>query len=328
MASTDSSKCVARWTSARSAGIALASVAWMTSVIPAPRAPSGPSLPVLLFVLLHGLALLAVTLARPRTGGSIPSEGGIRDEGPPVPAAAQFQRSDPPIRSPAAAPVDPNTSGVASARAIAPCRSRLRVAVAVGGSSPALSYAVLTGDDGRATAALRVGSPLGRGRVAAIGYGALGPYVLVSAAGARSCAFGPEFPAESTPVEPSPPRAASQLDQLAAVSITRLGDSEFRADRAVLARLMADPTLLARSVQAVPASEGGHVGIRVRGNRGSTLLGALGLRDGDLLVGLNGHPLDSADHWIEALSVLQHSERLGVAVMRAGRPMQIDVEIR
>ena len=84
-----------------------------------------------------------------------------------------------------------------------------------------------------------------------------------------------------------------------------------------------------RSARIVPHEENGQVvGVKLYGIRRNSLLGKLGLQNGDLLRTINGFEMSSPDTALEAYSRLRSASNLSVAVTRRGRPMNIDYDIQ
>ena len=70
------------------------------------------------------------------------------------------------------------------------------------------------------------------------------------------------------------------------------------------------------------------VGIRLFGIRPDSLLGTLGLENGDRLSSINGFEMSDPQKALEAYSKLRTADHLTVAVNRRGKPMNIDFNIK
>ena len=73
---------------------------------------------------------------------------------------------------------------------------------------------------------------------------------------------------------------------------------------------------------------GRFAGLRLRGIRPDTLLGLLGLQDGDRVQRINGFELGDPEHVVEAYARLRFADHLVADVDRGGREMNLDVFIR
>jgi general secretion pathway protein C len=108
--------------------------------------------------------------------------------------------------------------------------------------------------------------------------------------------------------------------------IQRVSDTEFHVDRALLDR---DITEFVQSARIIPEQrEGEVVGVRLFGIRRNTLLGSLGLRNGDRLESINGTPITAPEQATQMLAQFRSAASLQVAVARRGEPVQIDYHIK
>jgi type II secretory pathway component PulC len=90
----------------------------------------------------------------------------------------------------------------------------------------------------------------------------------------------------------------------------------------LFALLADDPWLLAEHGRAkLVVRDGETVGYRIRGTSHQGLVRRLGLREGDILVSVGGHPIRGADDVAVAAAALRGATKLGIVVERNG--MQI-----
>jgi S1-C subfamily serine protease len=68
--------------------------------------------------------------------------------------------------------------------------------------------------------------------------------------------------------------------------------------------------------------------VRIVAMRPGSPIAALGLRPGDRLASINGYELTSTERIVEAYARLLGAPRLALGIVRDGRPLQIDYEIR
>jgi general secretion pathway protein C len=84
-----------------------------------------------------------------------------------------------------------------------------------------------------------------------------------------------------------------------------------------------------KQARIVPEQKDGKVvGIRLFGIRPDTLLGKLGLQNGDRLEAINGFEMASPEKALEAYAKLRTAESLNVKVTRRGQPVSIDFKIQ
>jgi general secretion pathway protein C len=111
--------------------------------------------------------------------------------------------------------------------------------------------------------------------------------------------------------------------------IQKAGASEFNVDRGVVDKILENQAELMRTARIVPEQENGKVvGIRLFGVRPDTLLGALGMENGDRLEKINGFDMTSPEKALEAYARLRTSDHLTVSVNRRGQAMNLDYNIK
>lgn len=174
----------------------------------------------------------------------------------------------------------------------------------------------------------RVGDAVGGQQVAFIGYNPRQqtPSVWLEGGGVycQAVLFRPAARAATPPPAVTPLVGAPD----AAVGIQRLSDRELNVDRKVLDRTLEDPTSLMRSVRVVPEKQNGvFVGLRLSGIKRDSVLGAVGLRNGDRLESINGFALSSPQKALEAYARLVTAKRFDVRIQRAGQPVELTLNI-
>ncbi len=92
--------------------------------------------------------------------------------------------------------------------------------------------------------------------------------------------------------------------------------------------LRENPQSLMALVRPLPVLENGQfVGFRLLPGKDRSFLGKLGLKPGDVVVGVNGVELDSAANGMQALQVLQKDSNVNLEILRGGAPMSLSFEI-
>jgi general secretion pathway protein C len=212
-----------------------------------------------------------------------------------------------------------------------------KVVLIVSSEDPAWSFAAITGPDGK-TALRRRGEDFFGGKVTFIGDQRPSPHPegearglwdrvwLTSPNGARCQlqlgAKGP--PGRPGAGQPPPPAAGGAL----AGHLRQRGEHEFDVDRSAVEALIANPAELMKT-RVVPVKEGERVvGLRLGGIRPDSTLGALGLQNGDQLSSINGFEMNDPQKMLEAYSKLLHADHLSVAVVRNGKPVNLDLSIK
>ena len=205
-------------------------------------------------------------------------------------------------------------------------------------SDPTWSIAVLQGSGETMGKLRRVGDPVGDKQVAYIGFNTTknSPSVWLTS-GAVLCqvllfaAATPEAPpaASAAAAEPKPAKGDTGVPDDIAKRIQKVSDTEFHIDRAVVDNILENQAQLMRTARIVPEQKDGKVvGIRLFGIRPETLLGKLGLQNGDRLEAINGFEMASPEKALEAYARLRTADSLSVKVTRRGAPVTIDFKIQ
>jgi general secretion pathway protein C len=217
---------------------------------------------------------------------------------------------------------------------------------------PEWSVAQLKGPGDTEAATRRVGDEVGTGKlkVAFIGFNAVkaSPAVwllndehvcqalLFSEKNAANAEAPP--PPPSAPAEDEGARArrnrrtatsgAPAVPSEIADKIQKVSETEFNVDRSVIDNVLENQATLMRSARIVPEQKDGKtVGIRLFGIRQDTLLGTLGMQNGDRLEKINGYDMASPEKALEAYARLRTAPGLTVQLTRRGKPLTIEYKI-
>ncbi len=137
-------------------------------------------------------------------------------------------------------------------------------------------------------------------------------------------------PAAAAPPAPMPSGGtAPGVDPSIAKGIQKVSATEFNVDRGVVDKILENQAELMRQARIVPEQENGKiVGIRLFGVRPDTLLGVLGMENGDRLQTINGFDMTSPEKALEAYARLRTADHLTVQVNRRGSNMNLDYNIK
>ena len=187
----------------------------------------------------------------------------------------------------------------------------------------------------------RVGDDVGGKKVEFIGYNPreATPSVWLSSGSTLCQAMlfktQPVLPAAPAAAAPAPPPMApptggpSPVPADIASKIQRISDTEFNIDRSVVDKILENQAELMKSARIVPETKDGKVlGIRLFGIRPETLLGTLGLQNGDRLESINGFNMGSPEKALEAYARLRTASQLDVTVNRRGATVAITHHIK
>lgn len=159
---------------------------------------------------------------------------------------------------------------------------------------------------------------------------------LQTSAGSRcQIRVGGKAPAkQASPAHPAPSaetgkKRRGKVPPEIADKIHRISETEFNVERSVVDSILENQAELMRSARIVPEKEGDKVvGIRLFGIRPDSLLGTLGLENGDRLSSINGFEMSDPQKALEAYAKLRTADHLTVSVNRHGKPVNIDFNIK
>lgn len=214
--------------------------------------------------------------------------------------------------------------------ASAPRCDGVKVLIIAASSDPEWSFAAFSGADGKSLMRRRGGDVNGK-RVEFVGWdrvwfdsgGSLCQATLFDKA---------EVPAPTPAPAPAPPATrghAKALDPELAKGIQKVSANEYNIDRGVVDKILENQADLMRQARIVPEQENGRVvGIRLFGVRNDTLLGVLGMENGDRLQTINGFDMASPEKALEAYARLRTADKLTISLNRKGQNMNIDYNIK
>ncbi|HTM45985.1 MAG TPA: type II secretion system protein GspC [Polyangiaceae bacterium] len=211
-------------------------------------------------------------------------------------------------------------------------------------SDPMWSLAAMTGPGAEHPAMKRVGDKLGDKEVAYIGYNpaqaspavwmvngsALCQAILFKRgappAPAASAAAAPAAaPADTAAADNPGARGAAAIPPDMASKIQKISETEYSIEHSVVDDIMQNQATLMRSARIVPEQQNGEtVGIRLFGIRPDTLLGTLGLQNGDRLEEINGFKMGSPEEALQAYARLRTATSLKIQINRRGKSMNLD----
>ena len=218
------------------------------------------------------------------------------------------------------------------------CVGKLRlVGSVVSPSDPEWSFAAIAGTNDGKTMLYREGSTVDGSRVVAVNSSSV---VMAGSGGAcQLLMFEEEELGTQTPRPAAKPAvAASQArkdarnaglsDQELDEGISKISDTQFTIQRSLVDRALANQGSLMRTARVIPHEEDGRVvGVKLYGIRRNSLLGRLGIRNGDMLRTINGFDMTSPDSALEAYSRLRSADKLALAVKRQNKEMTIEYNI-
>jgi general secretion pathway protein C len=137
-------------------------------------------------------------------------------------------------------------------------------------------------------------------------------------------------PARPAPAatKPGDPRNAGLSAQELDDGIEKISDTKFNIQRSLVDKALANQGSLMKTARVIPHDEDGRVvGVKLYGIRRTSLLGRLGIRNGDMLRTINGFDMTSPDTALEAYSRLRSADKLTLAVKRQNKEMTIEYNV-
>ncbi|MGA2449680.1 MAG: type II secretion system protein GspC [Polyangiaceae bacterium] len=139
----------------------------------------------------------------------------------------------------------------------------------------------------------------------------------------------PSASASAAPPPPPPPGGPPGVSDDIKRGVQRVSSTEFNVDRGIVDKILENQADLMKTARIVPEQENGKVtGIRLFGVRPDTLLGTLGMENGDRLEKINGFDMTSPEKALEAYARLRTADHLTVSLNRRGQPTNLDFNIK
>jgi general secretion pathway protein C len=214
------------------------------------------------------------------------------------------------------------------------CNNKLRLVGSVMNPGyPEWSFAAITGTSDGKTLLYREGGDVDGSKVVAVYPSSV---VVATAGGACQLQMFAEEDA-AKPVKPvsvasnpasSNPRNAGLSDEDLNDGIEKITDTKFNIQRSLVDKVLTNQGSLMKTARVIPHEEDGRVvGMRLYGIRRNSLLGRLGVRNGDMLRTINGFDMTSPDSALQAYTRLRTADKLTLMVKRQNKDMTIEYNI-
>jgi general secretion pathway protein C len=126
------------------------------------------------------------------------------------------------------------------------------------------------------------------------------------------------------PSDPPAPAAAPS-----APGIRKLDEHSYEVERTTLEALLANTPALLQGARIAPELREGHAaGFRFYSVRPDSAFARIGLRNGDVVVAINGLPLTTPEGGLEAFVKLRSASHVSLAIERRGERITHDYRIR
>ena len=216
-------------------------------------------------------------------------------------------------------PVPPGEDPAATIHDAGPCTTA-RVVLISESDDPSWSFASISAEGGRSMLR-RVGDEVAGFTVEAIDRDRVS---LTSKQMRCEAVLGAVIAAPTPPPQPSGPARPGALPPDIAAGIQRTGERSFTVQRSALDAILAKQAELFGRTRILPDKEG----LRLSGVRPDSLLGTIGIQNGDHLQKINGFDIADPHSALEAYSKLMSASNLVISATRGGQPLNFDIKIQ
>jgi general secretion pathway protein C len=212
----------------------------------------------------------------------------------------------------------------------APVCDNVKVLIIAASSDPDWSFAALQAPGDAKSMLRRRGGDFNGKEVKFVGW----DRVWLTSGGqlCQASMFSPQAPpvtSAAASAAPPPKEGAGQVPDDIKKGIVRISATEFNIDRGIVDKILENQAELMKQARIVPEQENGKVvGIRLFGVRNDTLLGALGMENGDRLQSINGFDMTSPEKALEAYARLRTADHMTVQINRKGSNMNLDYNVK
>jgi len=113
-----------------------------------------------------------------------------------------------------------------------------------------------------------------------------------------------------------------------AEGITKISDTQYQIERSAVENALANLDRLSRDARVVPNFQDGKSnGFKIFSIKRNSAARNLGLKNNDVLTGVNGSPLTSPDKALELYTQLQNEGHIDLEILRKGEPMTMEYDI-
>jgi general secretion pathway protein C len=125
------------------------------------------------------------------------------------------------------------------------------------------------------------------------------------------------------------PRAEDSSDDNSKIELKKLGPGKFEASRDEVSRTMQNPAQLFQQMRALPHFVNGKTdGFSISNVTPGSVFDQLGLKDGDLLTGINGQPVTNPMQAMSLMQAVHTLPSIDLTVSRNGSPAQMHLDLR
>ncbi|HEY4239625.1 MAG TPA: PDZ domain-containing protein [Kofleriaceae bacterium] len=135
---------------------------------------------------------------------------------------------------------------------------------------------------------------------------------------------------KAAPKDENPPPQAAKPASPYADRIHKLSDNSYDVDRSLVRDLVGGSAGGGGGIRAQPLldKDGGIRGVKILGARPDSVAAAIGLHSGDILVGVDGEPIKTAQQMLNLYAKLDQKDRVTLSGTRGGKDFSIDLHLR
>lgn len=136
---------------------------------------------------------------------------------------------------------------------------------------------------------------------------------------------------EDTPTVVSKPGGGGgNLESRIQTGVTSTGPNSYNVDRNLIREVASDQKSLKENApRIVPYYEGGAAkGFRLQGLKSGGMFSAIGIRNGDVIISVNGNPIDSPQKALDIYQNMMTQSSVNLTVLRRGKEEQLTYSIQ
>lgn len=141
--------------------------------------------------------------------------------------------------------------------------------------------------------------------------------------------FRPSFE-RSSPTDQSDEQAKQNnaATEKIIAGIRNTGENEYEITKSSVKALIENTNIFARSARFLPHYKNGQtVGMKLYGVRRNSIFGHLGFRNGDSILKVAGHKIDSPDNALEAYKKVRNKKNIKVRIHRRGEEIELRYKV-
>jgi general secretion pathway protein C len=135
---------------------------------------------------------------------------------------------------------------------------------------------------------------------------------------------------EAPTVVSKPGSAGGNLESRIQTGVTSTGPNSYNVDRNLIREVASDQKSLKENApRIVPYYEGGAAkGFRLQGLKSGGMFSAIGIRNGDVVMSVNGSPIDSPQKALDIYQSMMTQSSVNLTVLRRGKEEQLTYSIQ